>query len=599
MTYRYKIEELEFVEGTVIKPSSLTVIVGPNNSGKSRVLKDIEGHIVGRERSPVLVSRLIHTLPKNVNELLDAYPLNIHRNNSDQYFLRSLASDMQSQYELHVGPAWRKNIETAIESAGANLSVQLASWIGPAVVSLFSTESRLQLIKESPTGDSAMTESLLKALYFEGSRAEDAIRPLVSQAFGKDIRLDFSQLTKLLIRIGDDLSDAPVDARDCAGYYKDVEKLDDQGDGIRSFVATVLAIMVGRRPILLLDEPEAFLHPPQAYRLGEVIAEQSTEGRQTFVATHSSEFLRGVLSRGRDVTLVRVDRNGNTADIKILKNEDVIAISNSPLLSSTRMLDGLFYKGAIIVEADADSTFYQRVGRQLTDADNFHFTHAHNKQTVAKAIPPYRALGVKHAAIVDFDAIRVEAEFVALISAFGFETADKDQLKLWRTSVVKFIEKVSPEELLARTLFELEAEIARVKASPEAVGTNLSNLLGNLKRVRESGTAWKEYKEKGRAKLEIQAQEDFDNLAALCASKGLFIVPGGVLEGWLVPFGLLYTSNKQKWIVNALDKLSEVSVDSALEPWAFINSIFRYLGPPDEATEATAASKGEGPLAAS
>ena len=42
-----------------------------------------------------------------------------------------------------------------------------------------------------------------------------------------------------------------------------------QGDGMRSFASVVLHLLATVTPsILMLDEPEAFLHPPQARLLG-------------------------------------------------------------------------------------------------------------------------------------------------------------------------------------------------------------------------------------------------------------------------------------------------------------------------------------------
>ncbi|MGZ3471666.1 MAG: AAA family ATPase [Isosphaeraceae bacterium] len=58
------------------------------------------------------------------------------------------------------------------------------------------------------------------------------------------------------------------------------EQLDEQGDGIRSFVGIVVALLILNRGLFLIDEPEAFLHPPQAYRIGAFIAEQSSLSRQ-------------------------------------------------------------------------------------------------------------------------------------------------------------------------------------------------------------------------------------------------------------------------------------------------------------------------------
>ncbi len=37
--YSYRLNTINFRDGTVIKPGRLTVIVGPNNSGKTRILR--------------------------------------------------------------------------------------------------------------------------------------------------------------------------------------------------------------------------------------------------------------------------------------------------------------------------------------------------------------------------------------------------------------------------------------------------------------------------------------------------------------------------------------------------------------------------------
>lgn len=71
------------------------------------------------------------------------------------------------------------------------------------------------------------------------------------------------------------------------GYY-----LPTENHGFRSFVATYLVLKCGRRPLLLLDEPEAFLHPPQTKRLAQIIGEAANEeSSQIFIATHSRDIL--------------------------------------------------------------------------------------------------------------------------------------------------------------------------------------------------------------------------------------------------------------------------------------------------------------------
>ena len=56
------------------------------------------------------------------------------------------------------------------------------------------------------------------------------------------------------------------------------QTLDEQGDGFRSYVGVVLSVLLSEGRTILLDEPEAFLHPMQARRLGAWLAEQIATG---------------------------------------------------------------------------------------------------------------------------------------------------------------------------------------------------------------------------------------------------------------------------------------------------------------------------------
>jgi hypothetical protein len=57
----------------------------------------------------------------------------------------------------------------------------------------------------------------------------------------------------------------------------------------------------------------------------------------------------------------------------------------------------------------------------------------------------------------------------------------------------------------------------------------------------------------------------------------VLIVPVGELESWLVPFGLERLSNKSRWIVLALEKLSEIHIPSDSELADFVEEIHEYL----------------------
>jgi len=85
--------------------------------------------------------------------------------------------------------------------------------------------------------------------------------------------------------------------------------ISEEGDGFKAYVTICLALLLGRRPVCIIDEPEMCLHPPQARNLGQLIARSSASAKTvTLVATHNSHILRGVLETREPLTILRLER---------------------------------------------------------------------------------------------------------------------------------------------------------------------------------------------------------------------------------------------------------------------------------------------------
>ena len=168
----------------------------------------------------------------------------------------------------------------------------------------------------------------------------------------------------MAIRVSKDFSYYRESTRD---EWKVVSKfvkekiLDNEGDGIKSFVSTSISLKYDDKNILLIDEPEAFLHPPLARQLGEIIgqAASTSKNKQIFVATHSTEILKGILSTCLDVNVIRITRNDNINKITVLKPEKLLEIIKNPKLRVSKILEGLFCDKVVITEAEADEIFYE------------------------------------------------------------------------------------------------------------------------------------------------------------------------------------------------------------------------------------------------
>lgn len=116
-------------------------------------------------------------------------------------------------------------------------------------------------------------KNALEALYISGATSTETVRKHIKRILGEDVFLSPFNLGTLEYRIGTDFSVVSPNPQEAFRQLSSYPLLDTQGDGIRSVLGIISAIVAVKKPIILLDEPEAFLHPPQALQLGEIISE--------------------------------------------------------------------------------------------------------------------------------------------------------------------------------------------------------------------------------------------------------------------------------------------------------------------------------------
>jgi len=125
-------------------------------------------------------------------------------------------------------------------------------------------------------------------------------------------------------------------------YQSKIRKLPlltHQGDGMRSFTSVLLEIFTQNNSVIFIDEPEAFLHPPQARLLGRLIAKELND-RQIVISTHSSDFIKGLLeSNKEEIKVIRIQRENDLNVPSLLNNDEIKTIlerSNAKILSNNR-----------------------------------------------------------------------------------------------------------------------------------------------------------------------------------------------------------------------------------------------------------------------
>ncbi len=298
--------------------------------------------------------------------------------------------------------------------------------------------------------------------------------------------------------------------------------------------------------VILIDEPEAFLHPSLALQIGKEIASAASRAnKRVFVATHSPSFLMGCVQSGASMNIVRLTYRNDKATARLLPKENIVHLMRNPLLRSTNVLAGLFYEAVVVAESDADRAFYQEINERLLrfkpewGIPNCLFLNAQNKQTVRTIVKPLRDLGIPAAAVLDVDVIKDGgASWSGLLSsAFVPSTLHNG----WGDT--------------------------RSKIWSEAQATN--------KDIKRHG---------GIFILPSQIHEAAAHLFADLRQYGIFVVEGGELESWLKELNA--SGHSPNWLMEVFEKMDEdPDAPGYLKPgvvdvWFFLRSIREWIANP-------------------
>jgi energy-coupling factor transporter ATP-binding protein EcfA2 len=308
--------------------------------------------------------------------------------------------------------------------------------------------------------------------------------------------------------------------------------LQTQGDGMRSFATVLLYVLAAdSHSVQFLDEPEAFLHPPQARLLGEYIAQERRSKSQLFIATHSTDILDGLMAGGLNkIRLIRIRRDGDVNHIKELSREKTASISNDPLTRYSGVFSGIFFQRVIIAEADSDCLFYNSILRTRAVTGDQHpdvlFIHAAGKHRMGELAETLKALGVPVSIVADLDLLNDEGTFKGLVQKLGGSwDGIGPHWRAIKTSVEGLRPPMTADQVKSLIAKELEA-VGGVEPFPKQSERQIKYIFKTL-------SPWEFVKQAGRSGFSGgQTTSHFDQLSDKCAKLGLWLVPVGELEGF-------------------------------------------------------------------
>jgi len=212
-----------------------------------------------------------------------------------------------------------------------------------------------------------------------------------------------------------------------ASYWKENSPLlHDQGDGLKAFTKISFSLFNEPKKIIFIDEPEAFLHPPQRRSLGKFIGNNLTDEKQLFIATHDSEFLRGLLTSGIDKDLVQIIYlNGDN----YTKSLSVLTLSELETSAeySENILNSFFNRKTVLCEAEDDRMIYQYFARKYfpNNSVDIQFIGENGKTEVMKIYKILKDRKVNVCCILDIDFLYSND---VLNNAIKYTVAEKAQV---------------------------------------------------------------------------------------------------------------------------------------------------------------------------
>lgn len=543
-----------------ISKDDVLVFVGPNNAGKTALLRGIKDKL---ERS------------SRANPVLKKIAIGRSGNDSD---VKAWLEGIAKRYKTPDYPE-------AFHHSGHTIDIEAVSkeWSSPSALGdlapffceFLAAEGRLTICH--PSERMAPERRNLPRYLIRDDELENRLSSWFYRAFGVDLIVNRNSDEAVPIHVGGRPTLGPGEDRVSLSYARRIEELPllyQQGDGMRSFAGVLLATSAGDPRILLIDEPEAFLYPSHARTLGSALVADKAKKSQLFIATHSCDVLRGVLdSNSEDVRVLRLTRSATGNSVRLLDNSRIKDLWSDPLLRSSHILDGLFHEGVVVCEADGDSRFYESVVDALYSVEvdenskrpDLMFTHCGGKARLPLVVKALREVGVPVCAIADFDILSSEQPLKDLVEALGLDWSDISTD--WKTINIS-LTTARPELSTSQVKDSINRILSETHDSPFPTAKKK-----DIENVLKRSSPWLAPKQAGKSCIPSgDASKACERLLAKLSGSGLHVVEVGELEGFVRTIG----GEGPRWVREVLqrDLVQDPELDQARQ---FVRKVLSFF----------------------
>ncbi len=516
-----------------ISPNDIVVFVGANNCGKSQSLKDINQAFINPDYN-IVIKKIEYEIDGREHIEEDIKKISSFNVKSSQY----------GGYGYSIHTSW-------LGYLGDNTFSGIEQLVRFFVKQI---DTRDRLNQCNPIGVIDRDEPKSHPMHYMVNNPEirNQIDRCFHEAFGQHLQIERFGGKSNLLRIGDPikrLADPNCTVDEDMDHVTQIldtyPKLHEQGDGMVGFTGVLLSLLIENFSVFLIDEPESFLHPPQARILGTEIP-GILGNRQAFIATHSEHLIKGLLETAPDrIKVVRISRSGNANTFSAINTEDINKIWNDTLLRQSNVFQGLFYESVVICESDSDCQFYSSVQSYQKEKegkrDNPFYVYASTKSRMKVIVEALQPLNVDFRVIVDMDLLREKNDLKPLYEACGGNWMDiKDDFLLLSEALKDDKNTISKEELKKAFTDAIDNE-----GREEYDKTALKDLKSRVTLEKK----WAALKKQGEKALPSDSIEPYKRIRAFLVKHNICLVPVGELEGFVNVSG-----HGPKWVANVFEQ---------------------------------------------
>jgi putative ATPase len=556
-----KVSEIEFNNGKKINidEEDIVIFVGANNVGKSRILKEIRNDLFHHTSTNKILIKNIQYKNENFdnNKILKILSEN---------FLK----EENGNYNVYLDE------NTCFQVSGSGFMPELSSpyLLYKIFYNFLSTESRLKFTL--PLRENSIKDPFSFKIIRKLEENEDKMNILndnLFKIFDKKIEvydLDENFFGKSY-KFGskeeiDDISQS--NSRKAKQKLKKLENLHEHGDGIRSAVAILASLIVSTQSIFLIDEPEVFLHPPQAKSLGNILV-KLTKGKQCFISTHSIDFIKGLLeSNSERIKIVKINRNDNYNTFNILENGSVQEITNNNSLKYSNILNGLFYKKVVLCEDESDCKFYSFILENINPSiyQDTLFCGVGGKDRFKIIIPLLKKLNIEWCVIADLDLINNKAKLEDLMNAVQVNEYNKIE-----SEHKKFLELYPKENSkIIKNRQNIKSEIEKILDSDDSENITKEES-EKIKLVIKDYSKFEMLKQEGKCSIKNkECLKNYNSIIEKLSFLKIHLVEVGELEKFIPEIKL----KGNRWVEEVLKKHVDIKDKKYQKVIQFLKEIF-------------------------